>query len=233
MPLGQRLKGRVQISLVDEHGIAEAGIDGGGLYKEFLTTLLRLAFSPSYGLFKETEDHFCYPNPASASIISASSGAGENGEEVARHLDFFVFLGRVLGKALYDGIQLGTRLANFFLRQCLGQANTLNDLQSLDPTLYKNLIFLKEYEGSVEELELTFSVDTQVLGQTKSFDLIPGGAGVAVTNANRMRYIYHMADFKLNKQLARQSRAFLRVGRHNSRLFAFLFLLSFDQVSLA
>lgn len=35
--LGPALKGRVDITFVDQYGITEAGIDGGGLYKEFLT----------------------------------------------------------------------------------------------------------------------------------------------------------------------------------------------------
>ena len=34
---GHGMKQRLQIQFVDEHGIEEAGIDGGGLFKEFLT----------------------------------------------------------------------------------------------------------------------------------------------------------------------------------------------------
>jgi hypothetical protein len=33
----------------------------------------------------------------------------------------------------------------------------LDDLQSLDPGLYKNLIFVKHYDGDVEDLCLTFA----------------------------------------------------------------------------
>jgi ubiquitin-protein ligase E3 C len=35
--MGPKLKNRVQIQFVDEHGLEEAGVDGGGLFKEFLT----------------------------------------------------------------------------------------------------------------------------------------------------------------------------------------------------
>lgn len=31
--LGQRLKGRVQVTFVNELGVPEAGVDGGGLFK--------------------------------------------------------------------------------------------------------------------------------------------------------------------------------------------------------
>ena len=37
-PLGPEIKRRVAIQFVDSQGMAEAGIDGGGLFKEFLTT---------------------------------------------------------------------------------------------------------------------------------------------------------------------------------------------------
>ena len=51
-PLGIALKGRVQVIFVDEHGMEEAGVDGGGLFKEFLTQLSKVAFNPIYGLFQ-------------------------------------------------------------------------------------------------------------------------------------------------------------------------------------
>ena len=38
----------------NDAGTEESGIDMGGLYKEFLTTLIERAFHPDYGLFKMT-----------------------------------------------------------------------------------------------------------------------------------------------------------------------------------
>jgi hypothetical protein len=46
------------VTFVDEHGSAEAGIDGGGLFKEFVLTTCRAAFDPSFGLFDETAATF-------------------------------------------------------------------------------------------------------------------------------------------------------------------------------
>ncbi len=40
-------------------------------------------------------------------------------------------------------------------------------------------------------------------------ELLPGGKDIPVTNENRIRYIYLMANYKLNIQLVLQSRAFL------------------------
>lgn len=44
--LGPELKKRIEIVFIDEHGMEESGIDGGGLFKELLTRFVRflLAF---------------------------------------------------------------------------------------------------------------------------------------------------------------------------------------------
>lgn len=47
----ERLKGRLRIAYVNEAGLAEAGIDGGGLFKDFMEELLKQGFSPQVGGF--------------------------------------------------------------------------------------------------------------------------------------------------------------------------------------
>ena len=63
--LGPKLKGKIAITFVAEHGGIEAGIDGGGVFKEFLLSLSKQAFNANYGLFFETHDHYLYPCPNS------------------------------------------------------------------------------------------------------------------------------------------------------------------------
>lgn len=38
---GDSLRGRIRIQFVDEFGAEEAGVDGGGLFKDFLECLVR------------------------------------------------------------------------------------------------------------------------------------------------------------------------------------------------
>jgi len=45
-------------------------------------------------------------------------------------------------------------------------------------------------------------------GVARSIDLIPGGSDIAVTAENRQEYIQLMCKYKLDKQIAAQSRAF-------------------------
>ena len=66
-----RLKMRVQ--LVNVAGLDEAGIDGGGLFREFLTQLLRTAFDPNRAFFTVTRDQNLYPHPTVSHIHQVSS----------------------------------------------------------------------------------------------------------------------------------------------------------------
>eukprot|EP00470_Lotharella_oceanica_P016778 CAMPEP_0170193562 /NCGR_PEP_ID=MMETSP0040_2-20121228/57116_1 /TAXON_ID=641309 /ORGANISM="Lotharella oceanica, Strain CCMP622" /LENGTH=370 /DNA_ID=CAMNT_0010442227 /DNA_START=415 /DNA_END=1527 /DNA_ORIENTATION=+ len=194
--IGPSIKGRIQVQFINEHGIQETGIDGGGLFKEFVTELLRDAFDPQLGLFKQTSHEFTYPNPTSHANPNFSN-----------HSAYFQFVGMIVGKCLYDGIIIEPQFANFFLRKLLGYRNYVDDLTSLDPEIYKNLIYLKK--NSAAGLELTFSVQRDVFGDSKAVDLIPNGSNIAVTDHNRMKFIYEMADFTLNREIAVQSRAFV------------------------
>ncbi|KAF8940178.1 hypothetical protein BGZ47_007837 [Haplosporangium gracile] len=195
--LGPKLKGRIAISFIDQYGMAEAGIDGGGVFKEFLTSLVLQAFNINYGLFMNTSDHLLYPNPHGFA-------------QERTQLKHYEFLGRILGKALYEGILIDAAFAGFFLSKCLGQVNYLDDLPSLDPELYRGLMFLKNYEGNFEDLSLYFTVDDEEMGQTITRELILNGANTMVTRENRIRYIYLTAHYRLNTQIDRQCKAFFR-----------------------
>eukprot|EP00940_MAST-03C_sp_MAST-3C-sp2_P002042 g2042.t1 len=191
------LRHRMSVTFVASDGRLEAGQDVGGLTKELITELAAIAFDPSYGLMIQTEkNELLYPNPRARLLH------GEN------YLSLFAFIGRMLGKAIYEGIVVEPKFAIFFLRKLLGRANSLNDLATLDTELYKNLIFLKEYEGDVDDLCLDFTVNEDFLGESRIVPLIPGGDRVAVTATNRIRYIHYVSHFFLNVRGAAETRAF-------------------------
>lgn len=78
-------------------------------------------------------------------------------------------------------------------------------LQSMDPELYKNLMFLKNYSGSCEDLCLTFTVTDTAFDSSREFELIPGGRDIDVTAANRMRSRSWKVSFKLIKVIRFQA----------------------------
>ena len=121
---------------MNEFGVEEAGIDGGGIFKHLMEKIIKIAFDIQYGLFKETVDHLLYPNPASAKIHP-------------QHLQYFEFLGKILGKAMFEGLLIDIPFATFFLRKLKEKHNYLHDLPSLDPELYPRKDSVFSNKGSV------------------------------------------------------------------------------------
>lgn len=56
----------------------------------------------------------------------------------------------MIGKAIYEGILLDCQFACFLLAKILGRNVFLEALQELDEDVWRNLIFLKHYEGKEE-----------------------------------------------------------------------------------
>lgn len=109
---------------------------GGGLLREFLGELMRTAFDPNRGLFRCSHDRRLYPNPAVGQLP-------DYGTQAARH---YTFVGRMLAKALYEGMLVELPLAHFFLAKLVSAGRgdlDLHHLASLEPLVYRNLLFLK------------------------------------------------------------------------------------------
>ncbi|KAF8428416.1 HECT-domain-containing protein [Boletus edulis BED1] len=189
------LRAPVSITFIDQFGEPEAGIDGGGVFKEFFTSLCKEVFDTDRGLWLANKKNEIYPNPHSYATESHS-------------LDWYRFIGRILGKALYEGILVEVAFAGFFLAKWLGKQSFLDDLASLDPDLYQGLVFLKNYTGNMEDLSLNFTVATEEFGVAKALDLIPNGSNVLVTRENRLQYIYLISHYRLSKQIKLQNEAF-------------------------
>ncbi|KAF2841952.1 hypothetical protein M501DRAFT_1054704 [Patellaria atrata CBS 101060] len=236
--LNEGLKEPIQITFIDQFGTVEAGIDGGGVTKEFLTRLTSQAFTPTDGfnLFVENEQHVLYPSPAALDErkemlkqAGFKEGSTEYRASVIDLLQRYEFCGRVVGKCLYEGILVDINFAGFFLLKWAltggrgsapkesGYRANLNDLRDLDEGLYQGLLQLKNYDGDVEDLGLTFTVDDTITtdystGATKVItrNLHPNGANEPVRNDNRLIYIAQIARHRLQSQPLAQTNAFLR-----------------------
>lgn len=59
--------------------------------------------------------------------------------------------------------------ASFFLSKLLGTSADvdIHHLASLDPEMYRNLLFLKSYEDDVEDLGLNFTIVNNDLGEAQ------------------------------------------------------------------
>ncbi|CAG9585150.1 unnamed protein product, partial [Danaus chrysippus] len=194
------LRAVVRVRFINEQGLDEAGIDQDGVFKEFLEETIKRVFDPSLNLFRVTSEERLYPSPTSC--------LQEN------HLQLFEFIGRMLGKAVYEGIVVDVPFASFFLSQVLGQTTQalyswIDELPSLDKDLYRSLTYIKHFQGDISSLELTFSVDEERLGEIVTHELVPGGKCIPVTNENKINYIHLMAHFRMHTQIKDQTNAFI------------------------
>lgn len=231
-PLGESLKEPIQITFVDQFDQQEAGIDGGGVTKEFLTSVTSEAFNPDHhGLFVTNTQNLLYPNPTAYEERKETLryyGIPENSAEwhnrLAELSKQYEFLGRIVGKCMYEGILIDLAFASFFLLKWAssGQSSadsfraSLNDVRELDPDLYKGLINLKNYPGDVTDFALDFTINDRVTNpetrkvRTITRPLRRGNENATVTNKDRLLYISYVSNYRLVLQPSQQTKAFLR-----------------------
>lgn len=98
----------------------------GGVSKEWFLLVSRQIFNQDYALFTLSAKGSTY-QPSPNSDINADAP------------QYFRFIGRFFGKAMYDGVQIEAYFTRSFYKQILGQQLTYHDLEDLDYELYKNL----------------------------------------------------------------------------------------------
>ena len=58
-------------------------------------------------------------------------------------------------------------------------------------------------------MEMFFSVDYDLLGEIKSYDLKPGGDEILVTEANKEEYLELVVAWRMSRGIEEQTKAFL------------------------
>jgi ubiquitin-protein ligase E3 C len=188
------LKGRLKVQFISKQGYTEAGIDGGGLFKEFMDDLVSNLFREELGLFKGTEEQLLVPNPAALDT---------------QRMELFRFAGKMLGKALYESLLVDPQFSGVFLNVLLGRSNHFDDLVFLDQQLYASMKQLKHMNAeSVAALGLTFESQRSGDGVITTHELVPGGSNIPVTAHNLTEYLHRFAHFKLNLEFQRASKQF-------------------------
>jgi len=201
--LGETFKSKLSIRFTNEYG-EEIGVDGGGLTKEFLTGVVKEGFK---GLFVENDHHELYPNPQ----IGLKYQYRIDSEEQLKSLNYINFLGKVIGKCLYERVLVDISFSSFFLTKFNTEyKNSFDDLRSLDNELYANLVkLLGMSDSELESLNLTFSVDEKIDNSSKTIDLIPNGSIIPVNSSNKLKFVHEVSNFKLNRLINIQCNSFL------------------------
>eukprot|EP01038_Epipyxis_sp_PR26KG_P007199 gene7199-9826_t len=197
--IGDKLKGKIKIEFISEQGMVEDGIDGGGLFKEYMDAFSKAAFNPNFGLFIPTSQQLLTPNPGASQIIPS-------------YLQYYHFIGRMLGKTIYEKLLFESEFAGGFLNVLLGRINDLDDLFSLDEQVYKSLMDLKHMANNdkdISSLELYFETTRSVFGEIITEEIIPNGSNIKVDHSNITLYIHTLANHLQNKVIVEQCRALL------------------------
>jgi len=163
--------------------VGEDGIDSGGMRNEWYH-LVSKEFLRSGLVFQtdSSEDYFI------SSFVEPEK------------MDIFYFLGRFMGKALYDKNNVTLPFCSLLWKLLLGVQPVMQDLRSVDPVLHQSLewILLNDVTDIIYE---TFAV----LSPTgEEIELIPDGANIDVDESNKKEYVDHLVNFKLFGSIATQ-----------------------------
>ncbi|KAK9833876.1 hypothetical protein WJX74_008569 [Apatococcus lobatus] len=185
---------------VQFHG--EEGIDAGGVSREWYSVMAREIFNPNISLFIPLPEGGTTFQPNPNSIVQNDETRGTS------HLDFFKFVGRIVGKALYDGQFIDAYFTRSFYKHMLMQPLTYQDIEAVDPEYFKNLAWMLENDIT-DILDLTFTEESDYFGKKELVELKPGGTTIKVTNANKREYVNLIAQHRMTTAIRGQINAFL------------------------
>lgn len=160
--------------------MGEMGIDAGGLAKEWFLLVSKAIFDADSGLWLSSEGNQMLMRINPSSEISCPDD----------HLIYFRFLGRVLGKALFEGQIVAGHMVQYLYKYMLGWPITFDDVESIDAETYENLKKTVDMPpDQIEYLCLDFTTTQKVFGELSTVDLVTDGANKEVTAENLHEYL--------------------------------------------
>jgi len=190
---GEQLRGPLQVKFKREDGR-----DDGGLTRHWFMLISREVVNPAYAMFTLLGKREAYQ------IHLAS-------KHQSHYLDYFRFIGRVWGKAIYDGFLVESHFSASVYKFILGRELALEDLVHVDLVYYNSLAWFLENDIEAAELELVFVLEEEAMGQIVKVPLKEGGDTCAITNENKAEYVQLAAMHRLVGSVRPQLEA-LRAG---------------------
>lgn len=175
----------------------EAGVDEGGVRREYLGAVTRAFCDPDFALFKLTCD-----NDYTYQINECSSINPD-------HLQFFELFGKLLAMAMIQEVPTEVRFNTGFYKQLLGMPLDFDDLEAIDRELYVSMRWVQDNDPT--DMDFVFSTSVDHFGEMKEIDLIEDGRNVPVTEENKADFITKKAEWRMEKAVAEQMEA-IRTG---------------------
>jgi len=160
----------------------EAGLDAGGLSREFFWQCSLEAFDAAAGYFKNC--HGTYQYQLCDDEDDGSVGAPRRREKM------LVFIGRLMAKAILEAHHIAAHPSLILLKHICCEPIALDDLQLVDFELWKSLSMLPQMAPNViESLDIAFVVSAVRNGECVTTELGPGGASRTVTAENVAEFL--------------------------------------------
>ena len=172
----------------------EQAVDQGGVAKEFFYLVIEGLLNPKYGLFIHLQSHYIWFN------------SNYQFEDYGR---LYRAVGVLLGMAIYNGVLLPVHFPIVIYRKLLNEKLTMEDFMVCEPEMYKSFLELKKM-NNVEDLNLTFELlyTNNFSGEQCSFELLPSGKEIPVTDVNKEQFIDLYINHYLTASIQRQFKAF-------------------------
>lgn len=195
----------------------EAGVDAGGLSREFFYLLVNSVFSPDYGMFRIIDQNTYW----------------------FVHSDFsepmkFNVLGTLIALAISNNIILPIRFPVALYKKLNSMKMTLEDLNQIEPNIVKTLKEMRQMIANGEDVStvcLQFNATVTVFGEPVVVELCEGGNDKDVTNENLEEYIAMTIDFFLNRHISNEFAAFQRGFRKLDELHILKYVMP-DELDL-
>ncbi|KNZ57373.1 E3 ubiquitin-protein ligase [Puccinia sorghi] len=124
------------------------------------------------------------------------------------HLNYFKFIGRVLALAIFHRRFLDAYFITSFYKMILKKKIALADMESVDAEIFRSLTWMLENDIT-DVIENSFSVEDEKFGEVVTIDLRENGRNIPVTEENKKEYIELITQWRIEKRVADQFKAFL------------------------
>ncbi|KAK9462024.1 uncharacterized protein V1516DRAFT_701414 [Lipomyces oligophaga] len=186
----------IRYSKLNIRFIGEEGVDAGGVTREWFQVLARQMFNADYALFTPVASDRTTFHPNRTSAVNPE------------HIFYFKFIGRIIGKAIYEGRVLDCHFSRAVYKRILDRLVSLKDMETVDLEYYKSLVWMLENDIT-DVITETMSIETDDYGVKKVIDLIPDGREVSVTEENKKDYVRLVVGYRLLMSVQEQLDSFL------------------------
>lgn len=183
------LKANMHIFFVDE-----IAYDVGGVYREWYSCLFKEIFAKKNNFFYEnfnSEDKGSFMIPVTNPTIYLNE-----------YLLYYEFIGKVIGKALFDKITIGQNFNKIILKHLMNYSInqfTIEDLKYYDKEIYRSLnAILSSNMDENDDLYFVWEIEN------KEYELIPGGKNKLIKNDNKNLFVNKVINFLCYESISKK-----------------------------